>query len=46
MLCIGLENRRLSRSRNKNRHYYDDYFADDDGVIDRHNEEGHQKRKV
>ena len=27
-------------------HYYDDYFTNDDGVIERHDGEYHQKRKT
>ena len=41
-----VKKRTLSGQEIKTWHYYDDYFADDDGVIEWHDEEYHQKRKA
>ena len=44
--CVAKKKRTLSGQKIKTWHYYDDYFTDDDGVIEWHDGEYHQKRKA
>ena len=46
--CCVLKNRTTTPSGQKIQtlHYYDDYYVDDDGVIEWHARKGHQKRRA